>query len=105
MTTLTPIYDVILFQFIDETSGTKRGFTDVTKSGIIIHQATSLQKVARWGKVLAAGPDSAVEPGQYVLIEALQWTLRSEVDGHPVWKTDDSRILAVVDNIEDCERQ
>lgn len=105
MAKLNPLRDVILFEFIDETSGMKRGFTDITKSGIIIPQADTMQKVARWGKVLARGPDSGVEVNQYVLVEGLQWTTRTEVDGQVLWKTEDSRILAVTDNIEDCTRQ
>lgn len=105
MPKLTALRDVILFEFIDETSGIKRGFTDVTNSGIIIPQADSKQKVARWGKVLAKGPDSGVEVNQFILIEGLQWTTRTEVDGQVLWKTEDSRILAVTDNITDCARQ
>lgn len=104
-TTVAPLRDTIIFQFIDETSGIQRGFTDVTKSGIVIAQAPSQQKVARWGKVVAVGPESGVLPGQFVLIEALQWTTRTEIDGDNFWKTEDSRILAVTDRIEDCERQ
>lgn len=104
-TTINPLRDTIIFQFIDETNGIQRGFTDITKSGIIIQQAASQQKVARWGQVKAVGPESAVEVGQFVLVEALQWTLRTEVDNEPLWKTDDSRVLAVVDNIDDCARQ
>lgn len=105
MTTLNPLRDVILFEFIDETSGMQRSFTDVTKSGIIIAHAPSQQKIARWGRVLAVGPESGVKVGEYVLIEALQWTTRTEVDGLIIWKTEDSRVLAVVDDIEDCSRQ
>ena len=105
MTTVNPLRDTIIFQFIDETSGLQRSFTEKTASGIIIQQAASLQKVARWGEVVAVGPDSGVNPGEFVLIEGLQWTPRTEIDGDPYWKTDDSRILAVVDKIEDCARQ
>lgn len=105
MTVLKPLNDVIIFQFIDEIMGQKRAFNDVTESGIVVVGAASQQRNARWGKVVAAGPDSGVNIGEFVLIESLQWTFDFKIDDEKHWKTESSRVIAVCDNIEDCARQ
>ena len=105
MTTLKPLNDVIIFQFIDEIMGRKRAFNDVTESGIVVVGAATLQTNPRWGKVVASGPDSGVKPGEYILVEGLQWTTDFKIDDEKHWKTEDSKVLAVCDNIEDCSRQ
>jgi len=89
-----PLRDNIMFRFLDETSGSKGKFTDrQTASGIIIPTLDSSQKNPRWGQVLAVGPDSQVNVGDYIFIEALQWTFGTEIDGQKMWKTEDSRVL------------
>lgn len=101
-TTLHPLKNSIMFEFLDETGGSKGKFTDrATSSGIIIAQADQQQKLPRWGKVIAVGPKSAVKVGEFVLIEALMWTFGTEVNNQKMWKTDDSRVMMVTDNIED----
>jgi len=95
-----------MFQFLDSTGGQKGRFHVSTRSGIIIAPGTvDEQKKARWGKVLAAGPKAEVKPGEFILIEALMWMEGTEVDGIRMWKTDDSKILAVTDDIENCDHQ
>ena len=104
-TKLKPLGNVIIFQFIDEIMGKKRAFNDVTPSGIVIVGAASHQKNPRWGKVVASGPDSGVKIDEYVLIEALKWTVSFNIDDNKHWKTESDFVLAVCDNIEDCARQ
>ncbi len=109
MTTLTPLRDVVLFQFLDETSGTKGRFEDRTlASGIIIAPTASRQKVHRWGRVYAVGPEAAPDltVGQYILIEALMWMEGVKLDdGTKVWKTDPSKVLLVTDDIAETYTQ
>ncbi|WP_407305379.1 hypothetical protein [Acinetobacter sp.] len=103
-TTVFPLKDHIMFQFLDETGGSKGKFTDRTlASGIIIPTVDSSQKLPRWGRVMAVGPKSSVSIGQYVLVEALMWTYGTEVDGQKMWKTDDSKVLMVTDDEESTQ--
>jgi len=101
MTTLKPFRNNVMFRFLDETSGSKGKFTDrKTPSGIIIPTLDSTQKKARWGEVLAVGPDAQVSVGEFIYIEGLQWTFGTEIDGQKMWKTDDTRILFATDDLD-----
>ena len=99
MTAVFPLKNNFMFSFLDETGGAKGKFTDRTlASGIIIPTVDSAQKLPRWGRVVAAGPESAAEVGQFILVEALMWTYGTEVDGQKMWKTDDTKVLMVTDD-------
>ena len=95
-----------MFRFLDSSGGKKGRFHVTTRSGIIIAPGSiDEQKKARWGEVIAAGPKAEVVPGDFILIEALMWMEGTQVDGVRMWKTDDSKILAVTNDIDACEHQ
>jgi co-chaperonin GroES (HSP10) len=106
MTTVRPINNNVLFQFIEETSGSRGNFIErQLASGIIIPVLPSKQKVHRWGKAIAVGPKAEVQVGDYILVESLMWMEGTEVDGVKMWKTDDSKILAITNDLNDCYAQ
>lgn len=106
MATLKPLKNNVMFEFLDSSGGGKGRFTPrATASGIIMLATTGEQKKNRWGMVIAAGPDADVAPGEYILIESLMWMEGTEVDGVKMWKTDDTKILAVTNDIDSCEAQ
>lgn len=93
---IRPIGKSIIFQFVDETHGKYLGRT--SRSGILIATGTSDQKEPKWGKVLAIGNEvTEVNADQYILIEPLQWTVGLYVDEERIWRTDESKVLAVSD--------
>ena len=100
---LNVLKNYIMFQFLDETGGAKGKFTDrkYGETGIIIPVLDSSQKLPRWGKVVAAGPEAQVVEGEYILIEALMWSYGIDFDGEKLWKTDDSKVMMVTDDIEE----
>jgi co-chaperonin GroES (HSP10) len=97
---LRPLKTTVLFSFLDETAGSKGQFTERTKGTIIIPALRSAQdKTPRWARVTAVGPDvDGVVEGDFILIEPLQWTRHEVFEGEKVWKTDDSKILAVTND-------
>jgi len=105
MTKLTPLKSNVMFQFLESTGGGKGRFHGTTKSGIIILPNADQQKKHKWGKVLAAGPDAAVKEGDYILVESLMWMEGTKVNGVAMWKTDDSKILVVTDDLDSCQSQ
>ena len=106
MAILKPLKNNVMFEFLDSTGGGKGRFTPrATASGIIMLASTTEQKKNRWGRVLAAGPEAGVQPDDYILIESLMWMEGTEVDGVKMWKTDDSKILAVTNDLDACEPQ
>jgi co-chaperonin GroES (HSP10) len=107
MSTILPLGNNIMFRFLDFTGGHKGYFTDKpTAAGIILVRSAITQKVHRWGEVIAVGPKvDGIVPGDYVLVEALMWMEGTKVDDVPMWKTDDSKILAVTNDIEACQNQ
>lgn len=105
---IRPLNNVVLFQFLDETGGSKGSFTEAARaSGIIIPKTTSTQKVARWGKVVGVGPKvDGIDIGDYILVEALMWSFGVKLDDETkVWKTDDSKVMAVTTDIAECTSQ
>lgn len=96
---LTPVRNGILFAFYDET--TKKGFLDTSEGGIILGRESvdQMMNKARWGKVLAIGPDvkEEISVGDAILIAPLKWTTGFDHDGVRIWKTDDEQILALKD--------
>lgn len=93
---LRPLKDSFLFAFFNETA---QGLFFERNSGVI--QLTnkdwdSMGKFARWGKVLAIGPQvEDFSVGDIVLIEAGMWTVGCEFDGVKVWKSDESKVIAI----------
>jgi len=103
---IKPFRNNVLFKFLDETAGAKGVFhAKLASSGIILPPTVSLQKQHRWGRVYAAGPDAAVKEGDLILIEALMWMEGVKHENEKIWKTDDTKILAVADSIDDCQPQ
>jgi len=101
---LIPLNDSVLFEFLDETSGSQGKFTDRIRSevGIIIPNIgrNHDSKKPRWGRVLAIGPKvDGISVGEYILIEAMMWSNGTKHDGQSFWKTDPSRIMMVTDDI------
>lgn len=102
MTTIKPLKNNIMFKFLDETAGSKGKFNERTKGLIVLPTGLdSAQKQPRWAEVIAVGPEAAVEVGEYIYIEALQWTFGTEVDGVKMWKTDDSKVILATTDIEE----
>lgn len=103
---IRPLGNNVMFQFLEDTSGAKGSFTEKRVSGIIIPNTVSTQKVARWGKVVAVGEKvDGIVPGDYILIEALMWMEGVKVAGEKVWKTDDSKVLVVTNDLSACQSQ
>lgn len=104
---IRPLNNNIMFEFLDQTAGPKGGF--IEKHGtFLIPQVHSTQKVARWGQVIALGPKAlagGLAVGDYILIEALMWMEAVKVDGRKMWKTDDSKVLAVTNDKDSCQSQ
>ena len=90
----------ILFEFVDESRGGM--FTPKLSDTIIIATPTiDKQDDARWGMVIATGPDvgEEIEVGKFILVDSLKWTPGVNVgDGRKVWKTDYSHVSAISDN-------
>ena len=86
--------DSILFVFLD--GANSKGFTNQTESGIVYKSAEDSLNSPRWGKILAIGPKvEDVSVGQVVLIESLQWTEGFKHDGVTIWRTVESKIMAI----------
>lgn len=96
MTTLKPIGDRFLFQFMNEHRDGK--FIEKSKFGFILtNQNLEAQTDrARWGKVVAIGPDVVdFAVGDLVLIEYGQWTTRVTFEKTDYWKSDQSKVIAI----------
>jgi co-chaperonin GroES (HSP10) len=99
MSTLRPLGNTILFTFLDATSGSAGKFTERTRGGLIIPQLQSTQKGERWGKVTHIGPDvEGIAVGEFILIEPMMWTTHEVFEGEKVWKTNDTKVMAVTDD-------
>lgn len=89
----------ILFKF-DQVVTTEGLFRE-EKVGMIeiVRSVDASVKSSRWATVLKVGPgirDVGVIVGAKVLIEQLQWSRAIKLDdGTSVWKTDETKILAV----------
>ncbi len=75
-------------------------FVEETSSGIFLGQSHQLSaSMARWATALAVGPKvKTVTAGTKILIEPLQWTLGFTWDKVKIWKTDASKILAIMED-------
>lgn len=93
---LRPLKDAIYFAFNED--ATEGRINSKSSSGILI--ATDMkyqdQKEARWGIVLAKGPEvpDDIVVGEYILVEPLQWTTMMNYDDVRFWKTDYTKIMA-----------
>lgn len=99
MSDLEPIHNQILFRFIEDTSG--RRFNQKTTGGIIVVEHKDKQmEYARWGRILAIGPDAVgdFEVADIVLIENLRWTNSFNFDDELLWITTDVDVLAVLND-------
>lgn len=74
-----------------------RQFESKTSWGFSIVRADESTQDARWGTVLAVGPevDADITVGARVLIEPLKWTNEVVFEGESYWRTDNSAILAI----------
>jgi hypothetical protein len=54
---------------------------------------------------VAVGPLAEVKEGDLILIEAMMWMEGNKWEGGMVWKTDDTKILAITDDINECQSQ
>jgi co-chaperonin GroES (HSP10) len=105
---LRVFHNDVLFQFEDEDTmlndGKKsaRGFKEKTDWGFVFSNAQESASNARWGKVVAVGPevDPDIFVGRRILIENLKWTAGVEFERQTYWKTSDEVILGV-DSTED----
>ncbi len=98
---IRPLKNKFTFKFLDETAG--GNFIDRTKSGIIMtnQEMLTTSKNPRWGVVQDVGSEvKDFKQGDYVLIEAMQWTNGVKLDEW-IWQSDDSKVLAITDNIKD----
>lgn len=102
---LRPLGNNVMFTFLEDTVGVKGAFID-RHSMFILPPSTNRQKVHRWAQVVAVGPKvDGLAPGDYILIEALMWMEGVKFEGRKVWKTDDSKVLAVTNDLGACQPQ
>jgi co-chaperonin GroES (HSP10) len=95
---LKALNNKIIFQFLQDTTGGQ--FHETTRHGIVIMENNDKQlNVSRWAKVVKAGPrvSEDISVGDYVLIEALQWTTHIIWNREKFWMTTDEKIMAVSD--------
>lgn len=93
---LKPLKTSFLFVFFNDTA--QGLFYERNKGRIILtnKDLDSQGKYARWGKVLAVGPEvTDFKAGDIVLIEAGMWTLGFLHDGIKVWKSDQAKVIAL----------
>lgn len=96
---LKPLGNAFLFSFCSETVGGQ--FIDKNHGQIILtNQDLSEQgKMARWGKVVAIGNKvKDFQVGDLVLIEALMWTKEFKYLEQRLWKSDDTKVIAIGDD-------
>ena len=93
---LKPIGHAFLFSFTNETASGK--FIEKSRGQIILtnQDLDNQGRYARWGKVEAVG-DAITDfaDGDFVLIEALQWTKEFKFEDKKLWKSDDSKVIAI----------
>jgi co-chaperonin GroES (HSP10) len=101
MLNIKALADKILFTFLNDTNA--KFFEDKTASGIVILANTNDSiEFARWGKAVAVGKDVVgVTPGDYILIDKLQWTLGCPIDGKKIWRTEEKNVLGLSDERPD----
>lgn len=95
---IKPVNADILFVFTDDV--THDGiFKESTDWGFEIKLDETRGAGHRFANVVAVGPKcSTVAAGMTVVVESLMWTKQLDVYGKQCWKTDESKILALVEN-------
>ena len=98
MEMLEPVRNQLIFQFVNDTRNGM--FNETTKEGIIIVEGRHKQvDEARWGKIVAIGPDvTDYSVDDIVLIEHLRWTNEFRIDNVGYWLTADDQLLATWDD-------
>lgn len=88
--------DSITFKFYSEVSGGT--FTKATDWGFQIRNANEDMKKPQWALVLDVGPKvKHVKAGNYVLIDSLRWTNKSQYNGESYWRTTEKDVILVSD--------
>lgn len=96
---LQPLGNAFLFEFLEDTADGK--FVEQTRSGIILtnqdcdHQG----QWSRWVRVLAIGPqviDFSVD--DIVLVENGMWTRGFDYEERRMWRSDDTKVIAIGDD-------
>ena len=103
MASIKAIKNHIIFQFEDEivrktdTGRDRLQFAESTNWGFEVSSYDEGTKVPRWGTVKSVGHEvkSDIAVGSRILIEALAWTEALVFNGEPIWRTDESKVLAV----------
>lgn len=107
MLKIKPIKNNIIFQFEDkivrktDTGRDRSQFEESTEWGFTISSYDEGTKTPRWGRVLAVGHEvkEDIKVGSRILIEALAWTESLMFNGIPIWRTNETKILAIDENI------
>lgn len=92
-----PVNNQIVFRFIEDTTQGK--FNQQSSGGIlVVDRAEKQLDYARWGRVLAIGPDAKVDfnVGDVILIQNLRWTNMFSFEDREFWITTDKDVLAVL---------
>jgi hypothetical protein len=93
---LRPLKNSFLFAFFNDTA--QGLFFERNKGKIILTNKDwdSMGQFARWGRVLAVGPQvTDFNVGEIVLIEAGKWTIGFEHEGVRIWKSDQEKVIAI----------
>lgn len=86
--------DGIIFKFLEDTSS--GAFQNATNWGFIVKDRDNDVQYPRWGQALTVGRKvKYVVPGDYILIENLQWTNALHYEEDKFWKTNESKVLLV----------
>lgn len=95
---IRPLNNSIIFTFVDDAAAGK--FIPKTASGILMtNQDLSHQSVPRWGQAIAIGKNVVdVKVDDYILIEPLMWTQGVEFEGTKIWKTDETKVVAITND-------
>lgn len=100
---MTPILNNIIFKFTEEVvkANGKQVLKETTNWGFkIVSSFDDQAKKARVGEIVylsEAAKKEGLDVGMLILIEPLMWTTSVEVDGEQLWKTDVSKVLAVLE--------
>lgn len=86
---LRALGDSILFSFVDDS---RAGMFTPKLSDVILVTTAQIdgQDAARWGQVVAVGPEvgEEIEVGKFILIDSLKWTTGITLpDKSKIWKT------------------
>lgn len=93
---IEPIRNHIIFEFVEDTTGSK--FNETTESGILIVQDKDKQlEDSRQIRLLAVGPDvKGLKAKDAAIVRNLRWTNAFLVDDKKYWLTTEDEILATL---------